>query len=278
MPALITPFDASGAIDIGAHRHNVSVAVDAGAVGVLIAGSTGEGPYLEAGERATLVSGARDEHSDLTILCGISAETDRQAELQITEASTHGADAVLVVTPTTLVRHRDQSIVDFYCRIADRSLLPVLLYTVPRVTAYTLGVEAVRKLADHSNISGMKDSGGDPSRLEQLADVLGQDFVAYSGSSQALLASGASGAHGAITASANYAWKLADRAISMDQPAQSRLSSLTSAIEPHGVPGTKFAASLVGMHPGDARLPLQPTDERAESMIRGAVERFLPDA
>jgi dihydrodipicolinate synthase/N-acetylneuraminate lyase len=129
MPALITPFDDRGEIDVDAHRHNVSVAAATGARGVLIAGSTGEGPYLEPGDRTLLVSAAHEADTNITIICGISAETDRQATAQIAEAANGGADAVLVVTPGTLVRNRVQPIAEYYMRTADSSPLPVFLYT-----------------------------------------------------------------------------------------------------------------------------------------------------
>jgi 4-hydroxy-tetrahydrodipicolinate synthase len=104
--ALITRFDDDGEIDVVAHAHNVSVANAVGARGVLIAGSTGEGPYLEPGERTTLVAAARAPDADITIICGISAESDRQALRQIHDAANGGANAALVATPGTLVRNR----------------------------------------------------------------------------------------------------------------------------------------------------------------------------
>ena len=268
MPALITPFDDLGEVDVDAHRHNVSVAEATGARGVLIAGSTGEGPYLEPGERNLLVSAAHE--ADITIICGISAETDRQAKAQIAEAANGGADAVLVVTPGTLVRNRVRHIADYYVRTADSSPLPVFLYTVPPVTGYELPVDAILTLASHGNIAGMKDSGGDIERLNHLATVLSDGFIVYAGSSRALAQSADRGAYGAITASSNYAWGLADGAVSGDWSAQADLIELVSVIEPHGVPGTKFAASLAGMRPGRSRLPLQPLSSDAKDEIRTA--------
>jgi 4-hydroxy-tetrahydrodipicolinate synthase len=49
MPALITPFTDREDVDLDAHAHNVTAVHARGAQGVLIAGSTGEGPYLEQG-------------------------------------------------------------------------------------------------------------------------------------------------------------------------------------------------------------------------------------
>ena len=275
MPALIVPFDRDQSIDDEAHRHNVSVAMACGAGGILIAGSTGEGPYLEIGERAALVSSARETASELTIICGISAETDRQAASQIAEAHAAAADAALVITPGTLVRNRTDLIADYYERVADLSPIPVLLYTNPVVTGYELPVETVCNLAQHPNIIGMKDSGGDVSRLDEMGDVLAAGFVVYIGSSKKLAESTSRGAFGAITASANYAFSFVDAAAAQDPDAQATLAHVTSIVQQYGVPGTKYAASLAGMIEGRSRLPLEPLDLQARRSVQGAYDEML---
>ncbi len=271
MPALITPFDADGELDVEAHVHNVVHMADAGATGILVAGSTGAGPYLEQGERHRLVASARGAVGDLTVICGINAESQRQAVAQAAEAADAGADAVLVITPTTLVRDRDDAVEGFYRDIADRVALPVFLYTVPRVTGWELPVESVRRLSAHPSIIGMKDSGGNPARLKELDDVLADGFVVYAGASGAITASAMAGAWGAITASANYT--LADVALAVegDRTAQHRLLSLAAAVERYGVAGTTHAASLVGLTSGHLRAPLREVDADAASEIRGAL-------
>ncbi len=270
MPALITAFDADESIDADAHEHNLSVAIAAGAEGVLLAGSTGEGPYLEPNERGLLCSVTRKAFPGLTFICGIFAETVRQARAQISEAHAGEADGVLVVTPGTLVRNRHLQITEFYRRIADLSPLPIFLYTVPGVTGYELPVESVAELAEHQNIAGMKDSGGDVSRLDALSGITGSDFIVYAGRSRALADSSDRGAHGAITASANYAFRLVEAAASGDREAQASLVEITGSVERHGVAGTKFAASLAGMNPGRSRLPLQALAADAEDSIAEA--------
>lgn len=267
MTALITAFARDENIDGSALEHNLSLVVSTATHGVLLAGSTGEGPYLEPGERKFLISAARSAYPNLTILCGIFADTDRQARLQISEAASGGADAVVVATPGTLVRDRQKLITDFYRRIADSSPLPVFLYSVPRVTGQELPVESVSDLAEHPNIIGMKDSGGDVSRLEALSGVLGPEFIVYTGSSRVLVDSARRGAYGAITASANYVQPLVSAAASGDWEAQIALVEITTIVEKHGVPGTKFTASLAGMRPGICRLPLQPLDAETRRSI-----------
>ena len=271
MPALVTAMDASGEIDLDAHISNVGVAVDAGAGGVLIGGSTGEGPYLENGERSKLVTATRDAFGDLTIVAGVFAQSIRQAERQICEIADAEADALLVVTPTALVRGHREWVVDYYETVADTSPLPVFLYTVPNVTGYELPCESVAELAGHHNIIGMKDSGGDTTRLDAISRIMDDSFIVYAGSSRVLSESVARGAYGAITASANYAFATVTSAVAGDIDAQDRLAAMVTVIEPHGVPGTKYAASLAGMTPGPARKPLRALSERAEVEIQEAV-------
>jgi dihydrodipicolinate synthase/N-acetylneuraminate lyase len=263
--------DDNGDIDLDAHRSNVATAVANGARGVLIGGSTGEGPYLDLGERTKLITSARETSPGLVVIAGVFAQSMRQADRQICEAADAEADALLVVTPTTLVRGRRELIVDYFESVADASPLPVFLYTVPKVTGYELPCESVAELAGHHNIIGMKDSGGDTSRLDEIARIMDESFVVYAGSSRVLAESVSRGAHGAITASSNYAFSTVSAAVTGDAEAQGRLVELVSVVEPHGVPGTKYAASLVGMNPGPARLPLQELSDTAKAEIDAAM-------
>ena len=271
MPALVTAMGDNGEIDIDAHVDNVGVGVDTGVRGVLIGGSTGEGPYLEVGERSKLITATRSSFPDLVIIAGVFAESMLQAERQICEAADAGADALLVVTPTTLVRGRREWIVDYFESVADTSPLPVFLYTVPNVTGYELPCESVAELAGHHNIIGMKDSGGDTTRLDAIAQIMDDSFVVFAGSSLVLSDSVVRGAYGAITASSNYAFTTVSAAIAGDREAQDRLAALVSVVEPHGVPGTKYAASLVGMNPGPARLPLPPLSDASKEDIQNVL-------
>ena len=141
MPALITPFTQRGEIDLKAHTRNMRVLAERGMEGFVIGGSNGEGPYLEPGERGRLVKAGRRRKAHL--MAGIAAESTRVALAQVAEATEAGADSLLVLTPTTMARGRDDAVVDFYRVIAESAEIPVLLYSVPPVTAYSLPIELV---------------------------------------------------------------------------------------------------------------------------------------
>lgn len=272
LPALITPFDERGEIDVKAHTNNLRVLADRGIEGYLIAGSNGEGPYLEPGERARLIGAGRRRNAHF--MCGIAAESTRMALAQVTEAIGGGADTLLVLTPTTLTRGRDDAVVDFYRAVADASTVPVLLYSVPSVTGFSLPLPLVGRLSRHANIIGMKDSSGDVVRLQSIIDATPSDFVLYSGASKALTAAIAVGCYGAITGSGNYAPELVLRTmaaarsdVAKARRDQKKLSALSGEVEKHGVPGVKAAAKATGLQPGHPRAPLSRVPRAMEASL-----------
>ena len=269
MPALVTAMRSDGAIDEDAHQRNVAIVSERGARGVVLAGSTGEGPYLEPGERGRLIEGARSAAPDIVVVCGINAETTRSA-VQLAEEC-GGADLLLVITPTSLVRTRADAVEQFYRDVADASPLPILLYTVPSVTGWELPVASIRTLATHPGVIGMKDSGGDPSRLDELHETIEAGFTVYAGASRALAESSRRGAWGAITASANYALADVSLAARGDDHAQKRLAALATAVEQHGVAGTKYASDRTGLSAGPARSPVLPLTEDARRDVDAAL-------
>ncbi len=283
LPALLTPFDGAGDIDVSSFRSNLKALVAKGISGFLIGGSTGEGPYLETGERATLVGAARDAlESDTYIICGVAGESVRSATAQAAEAAAAGADAVLVLTPTSLIRGNHDAVDRFYHDVADASEVPVMLYTVPRVTGYELPADRVVALADHANIIGIKDSGGRPVRMQEMTLAMTLPFFVFAGASAALAASMAAGGYGAITASANYAPELvtaiveaADRSQPEADAHQTELLRLIRVVEKYGLPGTKAAAAIVGMRPGISRLPLRELHPEGVSEIAAVLETAL---
>jgi 4-hydroxy-2-oxoglutarate aldolase len=266
MPALITPFDDQGNIIFEAHAHNLRLQQERGVTGFLLGGSTGEGPYLESGERALLVAEARAELGEEPyLMCGVAGQSVRQANAQLDECATGGADAALVLTPTSLARGNHRAVVRFYEAVAEAAPIPIFLYSVPAVTGYELPIDSVAVLAEHPSVVGMKDSGGRPIHMKELSQSTPDDFMLYVGSSSTVAKATAAGAVGAITASGNYAPELlsslvltARSSVTAAEPQQIRLTEATRDIETFGVAGTKAAAGAAGLWTGIPRRPLHP--------------------
>jgi dihydrodipicolinate synthase/N-acetylneuraminate lyase len=278
MPALVTPFTRSGDLDLGSHVHNLGVLADHGIKGWLLAGSTGEGSLLDPGERAAIVESSRQtlgrRHH---LMVGIWGESVRQAVRQVEESAEAGADSVLVVTPTTLARRSVPHQVAYFKAVAKASPVPMLLYSVPPNTGYSLDAAAAVELAGVDNIVGMKDSGGDAVRIQRIIAGAGEDFQLFNGATRSLALAMAAGARGAITASTNYMPDLvaevigAGRSPAKAMPVQHRATAASDIAEVFGVPGVKHAAEVFGLRPGEPRAPLSTLPKKSRDHVAGFV-------
>src|SRR5665811_28289 len=179
---------------------------------------------------------------------------------QAAEAEAGGVDAVLAMTPTTLTRGNHEAVRRLYLALADTSPLPVMIYSVPPYTAYAIPTDLVIDLAQHPNIVGMKDSGGDVARMARIVNETPEDFRMFTGATRSITFCIAAGAHGAITASSNYLAQMvldviakACRSPKSALAAQAELTRIASAVEAYKIPGVKAAAEMVGLQPGYPR-------------------------
>lgn len=138
--------------------------------GMVVLGSTGEAATLNDDEsRAVLQTAAEAAAPEKVLVAGVGRESAK-ATLQLAEAAAElHYDAVLVRTPTYYAPQMTPEVVrNYFCSIADRSPLPVLLYNIPKFVPYQIPVEIVAELAQHPNIIGIKDSTGSVDRITAL--------------------------------------------------------------------------------------------------------------
>ncbi|XP_075866014.1 4-hydroxy-2-oxoglutarate aldolase, mitochondrial isoform X2 [Microcebus murinus] len=199
-PPLTTPFTATAEVDYGKLEENLHKLGTLPFRGFLVQGSTGEFPFLTSSERLEVVSRVRQAMpKDKLLLAGSGCEsTQATVEMTVSMAQV-GADAALVVTPCYYRgRMSSAALIHHYTKVADLSPIPVVLYSVPANTGLDLPVDAVVTLSQHPNIVGMKDSGGDVTRIGLIVHkTKKQDFQVLAGSAGFLLASYASEGRGA---------------------------------------------------------------------------------
>jgi dihydrodipicolinate synthase/N-acetylneuraminate lyase len=104
-------------------------------------------------------------------LAGTGAESAAET-LKLTDyAASLDYDLALIRTPHFYRKQMlPANLLAFYRTVADRSPLPVVLYNVPPFTAYDLAAELVIELADHPNIVGIKESGGDVEKARRMVE------------------------------------------------------------------------------------------------------------
>src|SRR5438270_13215997 len=172
-PAVTTPFYPDGAVYYKKIEHNVDRYSRTPIAGLVILGSTGEAVMLSDEERRevlrTSVEAAAPEK---VLIAGTGAESVVET-LRLTEyAARLKYDVALVRTPHFYrPQMKPEALLAFYRTVADRSPLPVLLYTVPPFTAYDLPLEVIVALAEHPNIIGIKESSGNVEKVAAMVKV-----------------------------------------------------------------------------------------------------------
>jgi 4-hydroxy-2-oxoglutarate aldolase len=169
-PAMTTPFYPEGGVYYKKIEHNVDRYSRTPVAGLVVLGSTGEAVMLSDEERREVLRLAAETAApEKVLIAGVGAESVMET-LRLTEyAATLNYDVALVRTPHFYrPQMKPEAMLAFYRTVADRSPLPVLLYTVPPFTAYDLPLEVIVALAEHPNIIGIKESSGNVEKVAAM--------------------------------------------------------------------------------------------------------------
>ncbi|HEY6768194.1 MAG TPA: dihydrodipicolinate synthase family protein [Candidatus Sulfotelmatobacter sp.] len=171
-PPITTPFYPDGNVYYKKLEHNVERYSRTPVAGIVVLGSTGEAIMLSDQERRDVLKSAGEASApDKVMIAGTGVESAIET-LRLSEyAAELGYDVVLIRTPHFYRRQmQPANILAFYRTVADRSPLPVMLYNVPPFTAYDLPAELAIELAEHPNIIGIKESGGDVEKVRKMVE------------------------------------------------------------------------------------------------------------
>ncbi|XP_053472461.1 4-hydroxy-2-oxoglutarate aldolase, mitochondrial [Ictalurus furcatus] len=272
-PPIATPFTQKGNVDYQSLDENLRKYGSIPFKGLVVQGSNGEYPYLTTEERIDVVRRVREAlPPSKLVMAGSGCESTR-ATIQMSESmASAGADCVLVVTPCFYHgRMNSSALIHHYTQVADSSPIPIVLYNVPANTFLDLPVDAVVQLSQHPNIVGIKDSGGDITRISLIVyKTRSQDFQVLAGSAGFLMAAYSVGAVGGVCALANVlgqqVCELAQLCTSGQwdkaKELQYRLIEPNLAVtRKFGIPALKQAMEWFGYKGGVCRSPLQPLSE-----------------
>lgn len=131
-----------------------------GASGVLVLGSTGEGPLLDTDSKSALVGAVADGYSGRAhVMACVTAFNATDAVGQAQQFERLGAASILLPPPTYFALS-DAELIDFFDAVARAVSIPVVAYNVPSRTGVTLGDDLVVTLLKNGSITGIKDSSG----------------------------------------------------------------------------------------------------------------------
>lgn len=203
LTAMVTPFDAAGALDLEAAAELAAYLVDEmGNDGLVINGTTGESPTTSDAEKAELVRAVKDAVGDRAhVIAGVGTFDTSHTTQLAGQAEKAGADGLLVVTPY-YSKPPQAGLLAHFRAVADATELPVLLYDIPGRTGTPIASETLIALSANPNVVGVKDAKGD---LTASAEVMAvTDLAYYSGDDAVTLPLLSIGAVGVVGTSTHF--------------------------------------------------------------------------
>lgn len=281
MPALVTPFNPDGELDLDTLKKLVEWHVEQGSHAIVPVGTTGESPTLTHDEHRTVIEEVvRAVNGRIPVIAGAGSNSTREGIGLLQHAASVGADAGLVVTPY-YNKPTQAGLIAHYTALTEACDLPIVIYNIPGRSVVDMMPETMGVLAKIPSIIGVKDATGKLERVSCQRMTCGADFIQLSGEDATALGFNAHGGVGCISVTANVAPRLCaqfqEATLRGDYAAaleiQDRLMPLHLAIfvEP-GLVGAKYAMSRLGLCHERVRLPLTPLTEPTRHLIDAALE------
>lgn len=282
-PPVVTPYNRQGGIDEGRFRSNLERYAESGLSGIVVAGSTGEAPYLTERERLRLVEVARKiVRPPQLLIVGTGLESTHETLRLSREAVERGADVLLLLTPNYFKSRMDSpTLLAHFRTVADGVSRPMVIYSIPQFTGIRMEPETVGRLSRHPNVAGIKESSGDLRFVRAILRRVRPGFRVLIGAASILLDGLRGGAAGGVLGQANFAPELCvglyeafrRKQFRLAGELEQRLRVLVQKIAiPYGVPGVKLAMDLSGYAGGLPRPPLLPLDGAGRRAIAAALK------
>jgi 4-hydroxy-tetrahydrodipicolinate synthase len=187
IPAVTTPFDAAGDIDVAALAANLAALLDAGVHGLVATGTMGEAGSLSTGERRQVVATVAEAAAGrVPVIAGVSAGTPVAAIALAADAAEAGADALMLLPPLGY-RGDDAEVEAHYAAVAGAAGLPLMAYNNPEASGIDMPPDLlVRLFEEVEHIVAVKECSGDARRIPALLHAAPELQVLVGGDDWAL--------------------------------------------------------------------------------------------
>lgn len=218
IPAVLTPFDARGGLNLAAVEKQVELLLGDGVAAAFVGGTTGEFSSMTVPERTALARRWLEvaKGTPLRVVVHVGANALPDSEALAADAQAHGAAAVATVAPNYMKPKTPGQLAD-WCRAvaAAAPATPFYFYDIPLMTGVSFPMPAfLEQYADTiPSLAGLKFTNSDLMALQQLFHLDGGRFDVVWGFDEYLLAAVALGAEGAVGSTYNVAAPLYRRII-----------------------------------------------------------------
>ncbi len=281
--ALVTPMTADGEIDFDNLQRLVEYHIKSGTDAIVAVGTTGESPTLNINEHIEVIKKTVEfANGRIPVIAGSGSNCTRDAIKTTKLLENLDIAGCLSVVPY-YNKPTQEGMYQHYKAIAESTAFPQILYNVPGRTSSDLLPETVGRLAEIPNIVGIKEASGDITRVAQIKEAAGQDFIFLSGDDATGFETMKLGGQGVISVTNNVAAK--DMAVMCSLVRQGRIEEAEVInqrlmplhknlfIESNPVP-VKWAAYKLGLIDDPSlRLPLTSLSKEGQNIVLNSLKQ-----
>ncbi|HEY3315445.1 MAG TPA: 4-hydroxy-tetrahydrodipicolinate synthase [Bacillota bacterium] len=280
LTAMVTPFARDLSVDFRKAADLAKRLIENGSDGVVVAGTTGEGPVLSKEEKLELFETVVGAVGDRAVVVANTGSNSTSDSIALTKAAEKiGAKAVMLVAPY-YNKPPQEGLYQHFAAIAGETSLPILIYNVPGRTSVNILPETLVRLSKIANIQGVKEASGALDQASEIARAAEPGFQILSGDDSLTLPILAVGGRGIVSVASHVAGKqiramveayLAGR-VAEARDAHIRLMPLFKAcfVTTNPIP-VKAALRLAGFDAGSCRLPLVEAGTKEVEAVRKAM-------
>jgi 4-hydroxy-tetrahydrodipicolinate synthase len=274
LTAMVTPFTEEGEVDYARAGDLAKAILESGSDGLVIGGTTGEAPSMSDDELIQLFIAVKEAiGEDGAVVAGTTNNNTRASIALSREAEKAGVDALLLTVPA-YNKPTMGGLYQHFTAIADAVSIPGILYNVPTRTALNMDAATTLRLADVSNIVGVKEASSDPDQIAYVIKDSPEDFKVWSGNDNETFATMASGGYGIVSVAGNIIsgqiQKMMGLLLEGDVEAAAtehlRMLPIFNALffTTNPIP-VRYAMNRSGFDVGPARLPMIPEPDELEA-------------
>jgi 4-hydroxy-tetrahydrodipicolinate synthase len=211
--AAVTPLreQPASTLDLESLPNLMNFLAGRGCHGIVLFGTTGEGPSFSPTERETLMRAACEARKTMPgfrLIAGTGTPSLSETIDLTRLAFDLGYDAVLVVPPYYFRKATDNGLFAWFSEVITKAVPSngyLLGYHFPTVAGIGLSIDLLARLKDAfpTQFAGIKDSSHDSELAHSLGETFGSDLVVLTGTDSYLQLAMQNKAAGCITAPAN---------------------------------------------------------------------------
>ncbi|KRN87085.1 4-hydroxy-tetrahydrodipicolinate synthase [Ligilactobacillus acidipiscis] len=274
--AMVTPYNENDELDTTRLKSLLEYLLKNGTQGVLINGTTGEGPNLSVAEKEEMIQQTIKIVNDrVPIIAGVGSNSTSATVADVQKISNYSdLSALLVVVP--YYNKPDQAgMIAHFTMVADASKIPIVIYNIPGRTGVKMSVDTVLKLAEHPNIIGVKNCTG-AADLAVLIQNAPEGFLVYSGEDEDALTVKVLGGAGIISVASHiFGNEMAQMYRDVDcgnvseagQNMRILIPKVAALLRLPSPAPVKAALNERNILVGDPRLPILPLDDEQQDFL-----------